>query len=419
MKFCMQCGTNLNNNVQQCSECDTKIDKFYARSLSGVKGKRNNILKARESYLQGDYSNSVRLLSEIAIREPKNINILFGLGRSLSSTKDYSRAMQVYERALKIKPDSVNILFAEGLCYKEIGDLKEAKKYFIRCLELEPVFKNARQMMKTCEDELQKEHDDIVRTQMKDIFKARPKREKAVREEIGKADYMRSGPDEERGESYRCIACGNIVLFEDQYQMWWCDRCSRYVEEDMLRPDAGESPYEEEEEYTCEKCDTSLTFVEEYQRWWCDGCRKYIEEGREEPIELEPVSKERSGFSPDVIYCEKCDKAMRFVDVYQMWWCEKCEKYLGEDEEVIEVSPKRDKSSRRSPPMKEKREYERSPDMAGEYAQRPPEHFDPQVAHGHQARPDHPIYPCRKCGTVLKFIDQYQRWWCDGCYEYV
>ena len=418
MKFCIQCGSNTDNDVQQCSRCYTNVDKYYSGSLSDVKAKRGNILTARDSFIQGDYSSSVRLLSEIAIKEPKNINILFQLGRSLSGTKDFSRAMQVYERALKIKPDSVNILFAKGLCYKELGDLKEAKKYFIRCMELEPVFKNARQMMKICEDELDKEHDDIVRNQMKDIFKARPKKEgEPVREEIGRGDFEKTGKDIEHTESYRCSSCGDLVLFEDQYQMWWCDTCSRYIEEDMLRPDTGEYQ-DEEQEYTCERCNKPLTFVEDYQRWWCDGCRKYLHEEGEDRLEQDSPVKETRDFSPDVIYCDTCEKAMRFIDQYQMWWCDVCEKYLGEEGEGEVIPPRRGGHAKQPASSIDTRGHGRSPQAQTGYAERPDEHQH-QGHHGPRGASAPPTYPCKKCGAILKFIDQYQRWWCDSCYEYI
>ena len=397
MKYCMECGSEAKNDTRECSRCYHRVDEFYTRTLSNRKKKHTNILMARESYLSGDHGNSVRLLSEIAMKEPKNINILFGLGRSLTNTTDYSRAMQVYDRALGIRPDAVNILFAKGMCYMELGDLKEAKKCFVRSLELEPIFKNARNMMKKCDDGLEKEHDNIVREQMKGLMKAKPAEKPAIAAEPEIKGYH---PGD---ENYVCSTCGTSVSFEDQYQMWWCNRCSRYVEEDMVEPDKGISKGGENE-YPCKKCGDVLVFVDEYQRWWCDTCRRYIGDDIEPEDEYEEMDHMHTGAGDQRLQterhdlgrvdsfsqgpsCDSCKGSLRFIDTYKMWWCDRCEKYLGEEEEKPAQSSHEQK-------------------------------FD-QRKHETHPSPEQPQYPCRDCGTTLKFVEQYQRWWCDGCGGYV
>jgi len=433
MRFCAECGSKIGNAIQACTGCDSRIDEYYTRPLSD-KTKRKNILKARSSYCKGDYGASVRLLSEIGIKEPKNINILFSLGRSLANTKDYSRAMQVYDRALNIKPDSVNILFAKGLCFMELGDFKEAKKYFVRSLELEPMFKNGRQMMKQCEDKLTREHDDIVHKQMKDIFKSRPKREAVMEEEVvEKIDEPAATSDV--GEIYRCRACGSYPHFEDQYQMWWCDGCSRYVPEEMLEEDEGVS-MEDVSVHPCRSCGNILRFIEEYGKWWCDPCGKYEGDEDEAPLgsflsdefsALE-AARNRSGrdtapetgprITQESPSCESCRSNMRFIDAYQMWWCDRCEKYLGEDVGGAHADGP-DVSS--STPGRDRAGMERSPrEREGRYDEGREAQYHLEEGYGQASpAPDMPQYPCRKCGTLLKFIDQYEKWWCDGCYEYV
>jgi len=371
------------------------VDEFYTKTLSDRKKKHMNILKARESFLSEDYGNSVRLLSEIAMKEPKNINILFGLGRSLTNTTDYSRAMQVYDRALSIRPDAVNILYAKGMCYMELGDLKEAKKCFVRSLELEPIFKNARQMMKKSEEGLEKEHDNIVREHMKGLMSQQTVKEPAIAAEPERREHH---PGD---ENYVCSTCGSAVGFEDQYQMWWCNGCSRYIEEDRVEPGTV-TLQGGEQEYPCKKCGDTLVFVNEYQRWWCDTCRRYIGDESEGHGEFGETDDMRSGGQAgpqagwqdrgrrDAVsqepQCESCRGSLRFIDTYQMWWCDRCEKYLGEKEEP---------SAQTGTPSYDERRRETD------------------------SAPTQPQYPCRDCGTTLKFVEQYQRWWCDGCGGYV
>lgn len=434
MRFCLQCGSEIGNAVQACTGCNSRIDEYYTRPLSD-KTKRKNILKARSSYCKGDYGGSVRLLSEIGIKEPKNINILFSLGRSLANTKDYSRAMQVYDRALNIKPDSVNILFAKGLCFMELGDFKEAKKYFVRSLELEPMFKNGRHMMKQCEEKLTKEHDDIVHKQMKDIFKSRPKRE-VIEEEVAEKYEEELSTTSDAGDIYRCRACGSYPHFEDQYQMWWCDGCSRYVQEEMLLEDEGVS-MEDVSVNPCKSCGDILRFIEEYDRWWCDRCGKY--EGTDDDAPLGSfLSEEYTALEtarnkegrtaipesgPNITQespaCENCRSNLRFIDAYQMWWCDKCEKYLGEGVEEAQVSDRGISSG--APGGRTGGDIERSSRRTeGRYDEGRGDQYHLDRGYGESApAPDMPQYPCRKCGTLLKFIDKYDKWWCDGCYEYV
>ena len=397
MRYCMECGSEAKNDTRECSRCYHRVDEFYTRTLSDRKKKHTNILKSRESFISGDYGNSVRLLSEIAMKEPKNINILFGLGRSLTNTTDYSRAMQVYDRALSIRPDAVNILFAKGMCYMELGDLKEAKKYFVRSLELEPIFKNARSMMKKCEDGLEKEHDNIVQEQMKGLLKPQIAKEPTIAAKPKHEEYH------PRHEDQACVTCGSPVSFEDQYQMWWCNRCSRYIEEDMVKPDTGISKGGQTE-FPCKKCGDILVFVDEYQRWWCDTCRRYIGDDIESEDEYEEMDhmhtgardkkpqadwhdQGQAGTSSREHSCDSCGGSLRFIDTYGMWWCNKCDKYLGEEEETkTKSSAVHSHDTKRHEP--------------------PPAQAKPQ-------------YPCRECGTILKYVDQYQRWWCDGCGGYI
>ena len=398
MRYCMQCGNRMGGMNINCPGCNARTDEFYARPLRNQDVKRENIMLAREHFLSEDYGAAVGLLSEIGIKEPKNINILYSLGRSLTNTKDYSRAMQVYDRALSIRPDSVNILYAKGQCYMELGDCKEAEKFFARSLELEPMFKNSREMMKKCTEDLYKQHDGIVRENVDDLIMSK-KRTEAKYEKEPEDDI--AGYDE--SASYRCGICGEVPRFEDQYQMWWCDSCSRYIEETDLEPysdnddEVPEAEWADEpSQYPCKECGTLLHFVHEYSMWWCDGCGKYVGGDSGAGSQAASAGQDQTDHSQtadaglartsrsqaiDENRCHDCGDTLRFIDQYRMWWCETCQKYIGEEEE------KKD-----------------------EHASSPPQPVEAQGA---------PTYPCRNCGTMLKFIDQYQRWWCDGCRNYV
>ncbi len=387
MTYCMQCGNQMDGGRITCPGCNSKADEFYARPLRDLDSKRENIMKARKQYIRGEYADAVSLLSDIGIKEPKNINILYSLGMSLSKTKDYSRAMQVYGRALSIKPDSVNILYAKGLCYMDLGDHKEARKFFARSLELEPMFKNSREMMKKCSEELGKQHDDIVHEQMKELIQSRTV-DMPGDEAYGVTDEAVSL---DGTETYRCGICGEIPMFEDQYQMWWCDGCSRYIEEGILEPYDGyyeEEPQaewaEEYPQYPCKTCGTMLKFIDEYQRWWCDGCRNYVGGDTGSPAGTGDGASSQATASKSTVpkaggeqRCDDCGGELRFIEQYQMLWCDKCEKYLGEDDGG--------KKTKAAEPVSD----------------------------------GPPTYPCRRCGNTLVFVEQYQKWWCDGCHQYV
>ena len=57
-----------------------------------------------------------------------------------------------------------------------------------------------------------------------------------------------------------------------------------------------------------------------------------IDDEEDLPILIPEPSK------PKLERCENCGSGMRFIKLYEMWWCDKCQKYLGEGEEGTDES---------------------------------------------------------------------------------
>ena len=43
---------------------------------------------------------------------------------------------------------------------------------------------------------------------------------------------------------------------------------------------------------------------------------------------------------PKLEKCDDCGSGMRFIQLYEMWWCDKCQRYLGEEDEMVDESTK-------------------------------------------------------------------------------
>lgn len=94
------------------------------------------------------------------------------------------------------------------------------------------------------------------------------------------------------------------------------------------------------EKRTCATCEGELEYIEEYDSWYCDKCQKY--EGEEaEPVATEEPAKEtvpeaeeeapKEEEAPaDVRTCPQCGGNLEFVKDYDAWYCYTCQKYEEE-----------------------------------------------------------------------------------------
>ncbi len=88
------------------------------------------------------------------------------------------------------------------------------------------------------------------------------------------------------------------------------------------------------EKRTCATCGGQLEYIEEYDSWYCDKCQKY--EGEEaEPAPAEEPAKETAPEAEEeapaeVKKCPQCGGNLEFVKDYDAWYCYTCQKYEEE-----------------------------------------------------------------------------------------
>ncbi|MBN1151000.1 hypothetical protein JXA84_07270 [candidate division WOR-3 bacterium] len=216
-------------------------------------------------------------------------------------------------------------------------------------------------------------------------------------------------------QALKCPDCGSFLRYIEPYDRYWCDTCAKYMEpefgkeaeseiiEEISETAVEESPVEEitvpletEHKLKCPVCNYELQYFEEYDRYWCDMCAEFMPVNFGKPVESssdtdsemeeENVSvpesvqlKETPSDKPEERTCPVCKSPLRYIDEYKKWWCDVCLEYASEKEESY-------------------------PSVSKEIAEEKAEVSEKN---------------CPKCGAPLRRIEEYGRYWCDKCLEYV
>jgi len=82
---------------------------------------------------------------------------------------------------------------------------------------------------------------------------------------------------------YPCRVCGTLLHFVHEYGMWWCNVCGKYVGDDTGAESqiSGAVQGHTSHSYSadknqCHDCGGTLWFIDQYQMWWCGICQKFI-----------------------------------------------------------------------------------------------------------------------------------------------
>jgi len=239
-------------------------------------------------------------------------------------------------------------------------------------------------------------------------------------------------------EALICPDCSEELRYVEQYNRFWCDKCSKYMahdfgksetssEEDEEFPSEASSESVESEEITtveksCPKCKSALRYVEQYDRFWCDECSEYMPQ---DFTDSKPASEVKiTDFMDDSkkqLFCPKCNEELVFSEQYNRFWCENCNEYMPLDfgEEKIEITP--------SDILGEKEEKEEKDIENSEYVEKSSSESNIIQDYIHQEEveisPDITVSEkerfCNTCGKTVRYVEQYNRYWCDNCSEYI
>ncbi|MEF8873354.1 MAG: hypothetical protein V5A88_01640 [Candidatus Thermoplasmatota archaeon] len=148
-----------------------------------------------------------------------------------------------------------------------------------------------------------------------------------------------------------------------------------------------------EEERTCFDCGERLRWIDQYEMWYCDNCREYKRIEEEEETEEAAYTKERAEPSEeedvDVKLCPHCVSELRWVPQYERWYCDNCQQYV----EAIEEEDVSESAGQGEAPEKEEEEEV--------------EEEETEITE-----------PCPDCDGEVRWLEEYNRWYCEDCKEY-
>ncbi|MGC9367259.1 MAG: zinc-ribbon domain-containing protein [bacterium] len=271
-----------------------------------------------------------------------------------------------------------------------------------------------------------------------------------------------------------CPQCGNKVRYLEQYDRYWCDTCTEYMApdfgtEEYLSAETESSPSQHtpdkgQTKLICPNCGNEVRYLPQYERYWCDSCADYMSPDfgktdsepqpdltpqTEDIIPQEAIS-EKTG---QTFTCPQCQGQLRYVELYDKYWCDNCAKYIEietpvSDESELPITPDQETEpipesetsliedidvksldSESIDNLDQEIEIPQQPSVVEEQTEPSPEiSFTPPE----EPIPEHPsqeqeldenfegeVIICPKCGHVTRYVEAYDRYWCDNCSEYL
>ncbi|MFW5907345.1 MAG: hypothetical protein ACOCTR_03190 [Candidatus Natronoplasma sp.] len=162
------------------------------------------------------------------------------------------------------------------------------------------------------------------------------------------------------------------------------------------RYDTTQEEYVDEDEYvakeesrSCMDCGGRLRWIDQYEMWYCDNCQEYKPQAGEE----REAAEEEKGAEPpaeedvEVKLCPHCVSELRWIEQYGRWYCDNCQQYI----EGVEEKGK---------PSEETEEVEVSEEEVEEEEE------------------EEITQPCPDCDGEVRWLEEYNRWYCENCKEY-
>ncbi len=182
----------------------------------------------------------------------------------------------------------------------------------------------------------------------------------------------------------------------------------------------------------CPNCGGEATYVDQYQRYYCYSCREYIE-----PLEkaLEEIKEEVAEPTPAELakVCPNCGGEPTYVDQYQRYYCYTCSEYIEpiekakEEKPKVVLKPKPSKAAKICPNCggeptyveQYKRYYCYTCSEYVEPIEKGKEEKPKAVTRVEPAKAVKVTKVCPNCGGEPTYVEQYQRYYCYTCSGYV
>jgi len=133
---------------------DRSINRFYLESKQKKENSKNSISKlnissifdkAKKHYKEKNYTEAIKILSQLSSKYPNNTTINFYLGRSYFQIKDYEQATAPYERILILEPNHQRVRLELAQTYMMLNLNEDAIKNFTTVLNDPKTPKNVRE----------------------------------------------------------------------------------------------------------------------------------------------------------------------------------------------------------------------------------------------------------------------------------
>ena len=120
--------------------------------------------------------------------------------------------------------------------------------------------------------------------------------------------------------------------------------------------------------------------------------------------------------------CPTCGSPLRYIEQYNQWYCDSCQEYK------MPVSPAQHEPQQ--PPQQQgyQAQQQQQPQQQqggwGQPQEPQQEQQGWQESNTQEQQPQQQEQPqqqqnaCPTCGQQLRYVQQYNRWWCDNCQEY-
>ena len=163
------------------------------------------------------------------------------------------------------------------------------------------------------------------------------------------------------------------------------------MDRDAAAEEGAAGPAEVDEGKVCPKCAGEPKYVEQYQRYYCYTCNEYVEpvektEGvvtDSEKVPEEPAEETKEDVAAKA--CPICGGEPKYVEQYQRYYCYTCSEYVE--------------------PMDRDQ-------LASEKEKIPEDATDKE-------KDEEATKVCPKCGGEPKYVEQYKRYYCYTCNEYM
>lgn len=80
----------------------------------------------------------IKMLQELVVREPKNVQAWIQLGNDLFDTNQAQKSVEAYSRALELQPNNPDVLTDQGVMYRALGQFEQAVANFEKAQKLAP-----------------------------------------------------------------------------------------------------------------------------------------------------------------------------------------------------------------------------------------------------------------------------------------